>query len=181
MGARVHHVKAGKDYPDQGIKKGEMHYTWSLFRQKAQRSKTHPRRSQLEGSEFKSRLYELVDTTLADCTCSEDLEGLAGEVRELGEEQRSKVDDLPENFQNGEQADRLNSRADELDSWADEIDSAASELGTLEDWSADRASEEDARDPGGEEGSTHESDAEGYLAAVKEKIEELEQSAPDPE
>ena len=78
MGARVHHVKAGKDYPDQGIKKGEMHYTWALFRQRARRSKVKPTRSQLESSEFKSAYYALVDSNLPAATCDGDLETLAG-------------------------------------------------------------------------------------------------------
>lgn len=166
MGARVHYVKAAKDYPDQGIKKGEMHYTWALFRQKPRRSKLKPSRSQLEASDFKSRLYDLIDSTLPACTCSEDLESLAGEVRELGEEQSSKVDDLPENFQNGEQGERLNARADELSTWADEIESAASDLGPEADWSPE------------EEG---EGEKQTYAEALRDKIDELEQSAPDPE
>ena len=166
MGARVHHVKAGKDYPDQGIKKGEMHYTWALFRQRARRSKVKPTRSQLESSEFKSAYYALVDSNLPAATCDGDLETLAGEVRSLADEERSKVENLPENFQQGEQGERLNNRADELETWADEIESAAAELGSEEDWSP----EEDGDD-----------EAQTYADALRAKIEDLEQSAPDPE
>lgn len=44
---RVHHVKALKDYPEAGIKKGDMYCHWAFFRGPKQLSKIPPRRSQI--------------------------------------------------------------------------------------------------------------------------------------
>lgn len=172
MGAKVHKGKAAKDYPEFGIKKGDVHFSWSLFRQKTRRSLTEPTRSQLEASEFKSSFYEMVDTTLPGCGSVGELEELASAVRELGEEQESKVDELPENFQQGEAGEKLRNRASELSEWADEIDAAIEELGEEKEWIEARLEE----DPEAED-----ADADGYAEAVSEKVSELEGSAPDPE
>ena len=54
---RVHHVKAAKDYPDHGIKKGEMYFHWKFRYGGKHRSKVRPRSSQLTQSDFLSQMY----------------------------------------------------------------------------------------------------------------------------
>lgn len=162
--ARVHYVKrAGKDYPEIGVKKGEGYYHWTLYKRPTQRSKTRPSRSQLTGSSFKAQLYDLIDSTLPGCEGQGDLESLAGDVRELASEAQSSFDNMPESLQQGDTGQMLENRVSELEAWADEIESAASELGEKDEYTAD----------GGDQPSWEE--------ALASCIEDLEQSAPDPE
>lgn len=57
---RVKQVTARKNYPRDGIEKGDKYFKWSIRTGRsgtAYRSKTYPRPSQLTGSDRKSRLY----------------------------------------------------------------------------------------------------------------------------
>ena len=157
-------VRAAKDYPDAGIKKGDEHYVWATFRGPTRRSLTPPTRSQLTTSDFKSQLYGLVDETLPGCKDAGELRDLAGEVRTLGEEEGDKLQNLPESLQNSPAGEKFTTRQEELEAWADEIEAAADELGDESDFSKDHSSGEDT-----------------YTEAVAAVISELESSSPDPE
>jgi hypothetical protein len=127
---RVHHRKARKDYPAAGIKRGDMYYTWKiklarggmLFRQL-----TPPRPSQLTNSPFTGPLNDLQDDLRA-CTDADGLRGIAESVRELGEEQQEKFDNMPEGLQQGDTGQLLEERAQGCESWADAIEQAADSL-----------------------------------------------------
>ena len=60
---RVHTQKARKDYPKEGIKKGDMYYKWSIKTGPASginyRSLTLPKPSQLTGSSFMQEYYSI--------------------------------------------------------------------------------------------------------------------------
>jgi len=171
--AKVKQVKAGKDYPQFGIKKGEMHYTWELFRQPVQRSKTPPRRSQLTGSSFLSQFYDLVDVTLPAAAGKDDLESLAESERELASEAQEAFDNMPEGLQQGDTGQKLENRVSELEAWADEIETAAGEL-------PDEPSGSDEEIEAANKERTDEGE-DTFEEALAAAIAELESSAPDPE
>jgi hypothetical protein len=130
--ARATFVKAArKDYPEHGIKKGESYYWWAFMvggrGGKKRYSKTKPTRSQLTQSEFYGRLYDIEDSVQAleasDAdTLKSECDSIAEQLRELGQEQQDKFDNLPENFQNGESGERLTERAEWCESQADEFE-----------------------------------------------------------
>lgn len=99
-----------------------------------------PRRSEMTGSDKLSTLYgiqEQIDTFLGTTWGPEDivscLNDAAQEAREVGDEYRDAVSNMPENFQNGGKADELNDAADQCDAWADELESVASDIENY-DW-----------------------------------------------
>jgi len=122
---RVHMVKkARKDNP--AVKKGEPYYYWTFGKRY---SATYPRPSQLTQSEFLSQIYsfaeECEDFKVDDSdpvAAMEELqsfaESMADQIEELGEEQQSKKDDLPENFQEGPTGQLFESRYDACEEMA---------------------------------------------------------------
>lgn len=134
---RVHIVKkAQKDYPAQGIQKGETYYWW-VFRNRFGKgskvmSKTYPKPSQLTRSEFLSQMYELQER-LGDFTAPEDpsefydeltafRDSLVEDIRALGEEQAEKLSNMPEGLQQGDTGQLLQERADAMDGWAGDLE-----------------------------------------------------------
>lgn len=131
---RVHRRKAAKDYPDKGISKGEMYYQWSIKLSRGGivcRSKDYPRPSQLNLG-FAGQIGDLA-LDLEAATSPEDMHGIAETVRELGEEQREKFDNMPEGLQQGDTGQLLEERADQCEEWANAIDEAADALETALD------------------------------------------------
>lgn len=134
--ARVHHRKARKDYPDNGIKKGDMYYFCQI--------KTGPRssriirqiqpltRSQKTSSEYLIQLYDWEDSKNA-CSNMEDAEQMASEIRELGEETEEKFYNMPEGLQQGDTGCLLEERAESCSQAADEIDEIISDWETAKD------------------------------------------------
>lgn len=128
---RVHFVKAArKDNPV--AKKGESYYWWKPMvggRGGAKRySKERPSRSQTTQSEFLSTLYGIEDGSMASAQTPEDFNAVAEELRDLGQEQQDKYDNMPEGLQQGDTGQMLEERAQNCESWADEIEQAATEL-----------------------------------------------------
>lgn len=127
---RVHHRKAAKDYPDHGIAKGEMYYTWSIKMQRGgivRKSKTYPRPSQLTLSPFLGPLGDL-QQDLPNADSADALREFADQLRELGEEAQGSFDNMPEGLQQGDTGQMLEERAQNCESWADEIEQAADNL-----------------------------------------------------
>ena len=123
---RVSKQKARKDYPKQGIKKGETYYKWKFIYQPAKRSLTYPSRSQLTNSDFLSRLYCLEDqgfdgiSSRADLT--ERVEYLIGEYEELLGEAEESLDAMPEHLQESSPVgEMLSERIDALNDLIDEL------------------------------------------------------------
>lgn len=133
---RVKQVKAAKDYPQFGIKKGDLHYYTKM--------KTGPRssrelrqikpfkRSQLTNSEFLSARYDWEDDK-GDVGSHEDVTSLAERIREIGDNERDKLSNMPEGLQQGDTGQMLESRADACDAAADELEEIASEWETALD------------------------------------------------
>lgn len=139
---KVQHVKARKDYPAHGVKKGDMCYVWSLktgpTSSRDYRQLTPPKRAQLTTSDYLGQLYSLFDDSAP--TSPDDIRQLAESLRELGQEQQGKFDNMPEGLQQGdtgqmieERANNCESSADELDSLADEWETAVSEYDDAHD------------------------------------------------
>lgn len=126
--ARATFVKAAaKDYPQHGIAKGDSYYHWQLFKQPKRYSKIKPKPSQLTGSNFLQQYYgfqeELEAMTATDMDdLQAQLEDLAGRIRELGEEQASNKENMPEGLQDSDTGQLLEERAEGMEGWADEIE-----------------------------------------------------------
>ena len=133
---RVKQVKAAKDYPQFGIVKGDVHYYTKMKTgprtSRELRQKTPFKRSQLTGSAFLSALYDWEDSR-SDISSHEDIQGLADTIREIGEEERSKFDNMPEGLQQGDTGQLLEQRAEACETAAGELEEIASEWETALD------------------------------------------------
>lgn len=126
---RVHHIKARKDYPDIGVKKGEMYYKWKIktgpVSGVTRRSKEAPKPSQLTASEYASTTAEFCerDFSFEDSDDAEaQITELAEEIRAFGEEQQSKKDNMPEGLQEGDTGQLLEARAEACENVASELE-----------------------------------------------------------
>lgn len=145
---RVHHVKAAKDYPQYGIKKGDMHYTWSMLfgprSSKTFRQLAAPKRSQLTTSEFLSTIYDIEDS-LSALTDLDDIEGIVQELRDCAENEQGKYDNMPEGLQQGSTGQMLESRAEGCNNAADELEGIDTEFegddGERDGWLEERLME----------------------------------------
>ncbi len=122
MPAKVKKVTAQKDYPQFGILRGEEHYFWQLFtngRGYPQRSKTAPRPSQLESSEYLIQYYSLREEAedLSGGAEPEDIESLISSVEQLQSETQDKLSNMPDGLRNGDTGVLLQERVDELEEW----------------------------------------------------------------
>lgn len=134
--ARVHHRKAAKAYPEHGIEKGDLYYYTKIKTgprsSRVLRSKEPFKRSQLTSSEFLSQLYDIEDS-LAALTDIGEARDLAESLRELGQEQQDKLDNMPEGLQESETGELLRTRADGCEAAADSIDEIVDEWETAHD------------------------------------------------
>jgi hypothetical protein len=126
---RVTFVKAArKDNPV--CKKGESYYWWK-FRYGGKRySLTRPRQSELTQSEFLSQAYALQER-LEDLTCEDaqelqdELNSIAEEARNLGEEQQDKLYNMPDQLQDGDVGQMLEERYNACEEFASELEDIA--------------------------------------------------------
>lgn len=122
---------ARKDYPEQGIVKGDTYYRWQFnFSKVVHRSKTRPSRSQLTQSSFLSQLYDLEDNLLLD---RDDLEGsvqiLVSEIEQLRDECQDSLDNMPEHLQEtSDSGITLQERIDALEDWISQLESVDLEV-----------------------------------------------------
>lgn len=130
--ARVHERVARKDYPAQGIAKGDKYFTWKTrvtvgktYQSTVHRSKTRP--ATTSQSEFAGQLAGIQEA-LAACEDSDAMRSVAEEVRDLGAECQEKFENMPEGLQQGDTGQMLEERASNCESWADEIEQAAEAL-----------------------------------------------------
>jgi len=127
---RVNVQRANKDYPLEGIKKGDTYYKWKFRYGALHRSPVRPKRSQLTQSEFLSWLYETQDGwdgRFLGCADSDDLssaiEEASSEIQEQIDELYDKHGNLPEQFQDAGPGEILQERIDALESWQSDVDS----------------------------------------------------------
>lgn len=165
---KVNHVKhAQKDYPDQGIKKGEPYYWWK-FRYGGKRfSKTFPKPSQLTQSDYLSRVYEWQERAAPSeySDLEPTIEELKGELEELRDECDEKFNNMPDALQQGDTGQLLESRRDSLD---DAI--GALENIHVEDEDTIKQESDDTED---NESESEEERAERHSDAIAEKLNEV--------
>jgi transcription initiation factor IIF auxiliary subunit len=134
--AKVQHRKAAKDYPDNNIKKGEMYYYTKIktgpYSSREMRQKEPFKPSQLTSSEYLSSLYSW-DESLAALTSMDDAQGLVDEIRELGEAQQEKLDNMPEGLQQGDTGQMIQERIDACETAASEIEEIISDYESEKD------------------------------------------------
>lgn len=128
---KVHHVKARKDYPEDGVAKGEMCYVWTLKTgprsSRKYRSKERPKQSQLTTSEFFQAIYSAQEDADEHPPESWDdfdsvLQSIKDRLEEIRSETEDKYNNLPEGFQNGSSGERLQGRVDAVQELIDELD-----------------------------------------------------------
>lgn len=123
---KVHKVKARKDYPHFGIKKGDVHYNWFLKTgprmSREFRQIQPPRRSQLTTSEFLSTVYDIEDR-LAAIASLDDARSLVDELNQLADDQEERLSNMPEGLQQGDTGQMLERRAEGCREAANEIES----------------------------------------------------------
>ena len=138
---KVHFVKkARKDYPEDGIKKGESYYWWKPRYGGIRRSKTYPSRQELTQSEFLCRVYDIEDElsvirtqieTNIEGKNKEEIEELIRdalemiiiEIGELRDECEDKLYNMPKQLQDTSEAGiLLQERIDALEDWISELE-----------------------------------------------------------
>jgi hypothetical protein len=140
---RVKAKVAAKDYPDQGIRKGDTYYTWSFYRGAVQRSAKLPRGSQLTQREDHGCILQaqegLEDVTNKIGWKFENRDELASVIRDavsaLSEGRdaaQEKLDNMPENFQQAEQGSELESLIADCESTEQELEDLADGLENYE-------------------------------------------------
>lgn len=133
--ARPVQRKANKDYPQNGIKKGDTYWYVKIKQQRGgivKRSLTPFKRSQLTTSDFLGQLYDWEDQKSA----LSDMEGaqeLADTIRSLGEEQQEKFDNMPEGLQQGDTGQMIEARSQGCEAAASEIEEIVSEWETAKE------------------------------------------------
>lgn len=127
---KVQHIKrAGKDYPQFGIKKGDEHYVWSMKMQRGgvvRRSKTYPRPSQLTLSDYKVQAHQLneqIEDFQSDDASSIEAfrDELVSDAESLRDEQQEKYDNMPEGLQAGPTGEQINERIEAMDAFIDAL------------------------------------------------------------
>ena len=126
--AKVQHVKAGKDHPQFGIKKGDMHFVWSMKMQRG--GITRPKQSQLTLSEYKIAAHTINEQTndlaFSDIGEIQQLrdfqQGQIDAASELRDEQQDKLDNMPEGLQQGSTGELLQERIDALESFISKLE-----------------------------------------------------------
>lgn len=132
--AQVHHRKARKDYPDNGVKKGDMYYYVSIKTgprsSRVMRQITPFKRSQLTSSAFLGAMYDIEDA-LPEVKDAEMVREIIGELEQLRDETQESFDNMPEQLQYGDTGQMLEERVQGCEVAIDELETAA---GNIESW-----------------------------------------------
>lgn len=129
--ARAHFVKkARKAIPSAKIAVGDSYWHWT-FRNRYGKGSRHvskekPKRQQLTRSDFAIAVYDIEDALAElspDSSLEENVQQIAEQLRELGQEQESKRDGMPEGLQNAPTGELLQERADACEESASNLES----------------------------------------------------------
>jgi hypothetical protein len=115
---RVKKQTAAKDYPEAGIKKGELYYSWKFRYGSLHRSKSYPKPSQLTQSDFLQQVYDINDE-IASLEWSEDIKSdvqdIIDRLTEIRDECEEKRSNMPDHLQDVGSGEILQNRYDALD------------------------------------------------------------------
>lgn len=131
---RVKSQKANKDYPAQGIKKGQIYYSWKFRYGGKRMSLTYPKPSQLTQSEYLGAVYdfqERIQSMSNEEILNGGLEDLYQEIETLKDETEEKKSNMPEQLQEVGSGEILTQRIDDLETFLSELDTVKS---NAEDW-----------------------------------------------
>ena len=137
---KVNRQKAGKDYPAEGIKKGELYYSWQFRTGPVHRSATPPRPSQLTGSEKKAtalRAYEDLMDAICVAYKPEDVkiafETAASDAQEAVDMYEESISNLEEAFPGGcPNLDTAQEELEQIESFIADCDRAAIDVEDLD-------------------------------------------------
>jgi len=119
---------ARKAYPESDIKRGDEYYWWKFPYGSKIRSKTYPKPQQLTQSDFMIQVYDLqerVEKLLGDMKedeLTDEVESIVEDIRNLGQEQEEKKDNMPEGLQESGTGELLGNRAESCEGWADDLE-----------------------------------------------------------
>ena len=133
---KVHHRKARKDYPNDGIRKGDMYYIARIKTgprsSRTIRSLTPIPQSKLTSSPFKSGWYAMLEGW-PDVITTDAIREVASVIAELGEEAEASYENMPESLQEGETGQLLYARYEHCQTTADELETIADDLDNLDE------------------------------------------------
>ncbi len=138
---------ARKDYPEQGIGKGDKYYSWKFRNERTVKSLNYPSRQQLTRSDYLISIYVFSD-----------LEDFKGRVEDFKDEQVDKLQNMPEQLQD---SSVLNERIETLETAVSELEDT---IGRVDTWKDDYNAESlESFSVDGEERETAESEVEEIL------------------
>lgn len=129
---RLNYVKkARKDYPNQGIARGDAYYWWKFRYGGIQRSKEKPPRSRLTQSDYLGRVYDMQDQTWVEYNATaadveSGIESLRNELEDLLSDTQARLDNMPDNLRDSSESGTL------LQERIETIEDAMSELDTID-------------------------------------------------
>jgi hypothetical protein len=168
--ARANFVQAArKAVPSAGIEVGDSYYWWKFRHGGKRYSKVRPRPSQLTQSEFYSQVYaiqERIEDMSADDSLPDQIDEIASDLRQIGDECRDRRENMPEALQYSPTGELLEERADAMDSAADELEQIDTQIDDDE-----QLIEQDSEfEPKGDDESDDD-----FEARKQDRIEELQQ------
>lgn len=114
--------KARKDYPDEGISKGDKYYWWKFPYGSKIKSLTYPKRSQLTRSSYKGQAYD-IDDSIQAMEDPEDLSMYMDEIEALKDGAQYALDSMPEHLQETSSSGQtLQEYMDQLEGWYNDLD-----------------------------------------------------------
>lgn len=138
MAAVVKKVRAQKDYPQFGIKRGQEHFTWSVpgggvFVK--YRSLTAPKKSQLVAPGYQQDFAVLQETAayLGEIHDVSDIQSLVDEITALKDDVEEKYNNMPEQLQGGDTGVLMQDRISDLESWIEELNDIISDAEAITD------------------------------------------------
>ena len=136
--AKVYHRKARKDYPSNGIHRGDMYYTVSLKTgprsSQTLRSLKPFRPSQLTSSAFKKGWFAAQETLVDEPNFNADTIGkIMEDIESIKEDVEGSFENMPENLQDGATGEMLQERINRCDDCHNELDSLKDSMEEFED------------------------------------------------
>ena len=129
---RVHKRTARKDYPENGIKKGDVYYNWTLKTgprsSRTYRSLSPPKRHQLTSSEYLIEWYSINDDLEEFNDDADALREIIGRLEQLRDDTQEKFDNMPEGLQQGDTGQLLEERIEQCESLVSDLEDHHSDL-----------------------------------------------------
>lgn len=150
---KVHHIKSARqDYPENGIKKGDSYYKWSLKTGPKSgqifRSKTYPKPAQLTSSPFMQQFFgieeDIANLAFYDAEdLAVSLDDIISQIEQLRDNTQDSLDNIPDNLREGHVAQLLQERIDALDNWVSELQNIDTDFQFDEEEPSDSATDEE--------------------------------------